>query len=143
MTDEWLAGFFDGEGCISGQSSFLATKYIKKPRVQIQISITQKDRIILEQIQNIYGGVICSKESDVKCWVLKWVGKQAMTNILRILAPHCICKREQILLGLRFCETLREENLGCIPLSDSIHSERKEIFNGLRSLEIVNGNNVS
>ena len=35
MNDEWLAGFFDGEGCISGTMRFVAGKYIKHPRFTI------------------------------------------------------------------------------------------------------------
>jgi hypothetical protein len=133
MTDEWLAGFFDGEGCISGQCQFVAGKYIKEPRVNIQISITQKDRKILETIQEVYGGTVYDKKKG--CSAIRWTGKSDMTRILRILAPHSICKREQILLALRFCETLRDKCIGSVPLDNTVHSERKEIFEGLKLLK--------
>lgn len=132
MTDEWLAGFFDGEGCISGAMVFTATKYIKNPRVHLQITITQKDRGILEKIQEKYGGSIRQHTKGSKCWSIRWIGKTEMKNILCILAPYCICKKEQVLLALRFVDTLREENLGSKPLPANIHNERKEIFDGLR-----------
>jgi hypothetical protein len=138
MTDEWLAGFFDGEGCISGQLQFVPTKYIKHPRISLQVSITQKDRGILEQIKKKYGGVIYAKKSGHPCWHLRWLGKKEMGRILHILAPYVICKKEQVLLALKFVDTLRDENLGCEPLPNYIHSERRGIYDDLRQLKVVN-----
>ena len=132
MTDEWLAGFFDGEGCISGRSYFSPTKYIQHPRVYIQISLTQKDLGILKQVQAKYGGIIYEKKSGKSCYHLRWLGKKEMERILRILAPYCVCKRDQIILALKFIETIREENLGSTSLSDEIHNKRKEIYTQLR-----------
>lgn len=138
MTDEWFAGFFDGEGCISGRSYFQKGKYIKHPRVHIQISLTQKDRGVLEQIQKQYGGTVYDKHKG--CSHLRWLGKEDMKRILLIVAAHGICKKEQALQGLRFIETLRDENLGCVPLSAAVHHERREIYDNLRSLKVVNAN---
>jgi LAGLIDADG endonuclease len=143
MTDEWLAGFFDGEGCISGSLSFQSGKYIKNPRVTIQITITQKDKIILESIQKQYGGSIHEKKSGHPCWHLKWVGKENMSKILRTLSPYVICKRDQVLLALKFVETLRDDNLGCEPLPNYIHAERKEIYDKLRICKSGYGQQVS
>jgi LAGLIDADG endonuclease. len=132
MTDEWLAGFFDGEGCVSGFSYFHPTKYIKHPRVNLQITITQKDKGVLKQIQSNYGGSIYEKSSGHHCWNIKWTGKQEMGRILRIIAPYVICKKEQVLLALKFIETLRDENLGSKGLPEEVHIKRKEIYDQLR-----------
>jgi hypothetical protein len=51
MTDEYVAGFFDGEGCVS---SFTA-KMVKSPKIRIILS--QKDPAILYQIQNHLNGI--------------------------------------------------------------------------------------
>jgi len=136
MTDEWLAGFFDGEGCISGRLYFCPTKYVHHPRVYIQISITQKDRKILEMIQVKYGGTITDKKRG--CSHIRWLGKQDMKRILQTISPYSVCKRDQILIALRFIETIRDENLGSCGLSEEIHAERKEIYDGLRLLKKVN-----
>ena len=93
---------------------------------------------MLELIQRQYGGTICNKSDKSKAWALKWVGKENIRNILNVLAPHVILKKEQVLLGLKFIETIRDENLGCRPLPEDIHSERKEIYDNLRTLKIVN-----
>lgn len=141
MTDEWLAGFFDGEGCISGRSYFCPTKYVNKPRVHLQISITQKDRKILEEIQKNYGGTIYDKTKA--CSHIRWLGKNEMKTFLQTIAPFVICKKEQVLLALKFVETIREENLGSKGLSESVHAEREEIYQKLRVCKVVNGHNVS
>lgn len=135
MTDEWLAGFFDGEGCISGRTYFCPTKYVKHPRVHIQISITQKDRTILEAIQKKYGGRIYDKQRG--CSHIRWLGKDEMKSFLQKISPYVLCKKEQVILALKFIETIREENLGCKRLSEEIHAERQEIYDNLKLLKVV------
>lgn len=137
MTDEWLAGFFDGEGCISGQCYFSPGKYIKQPKVCIQVSITQKDTSILYEIVKYCGGTVQLKGDKSRASHIRWTGRKDMGEFLRRIAPYSVCKKDQILLALKFIDTLREENLGCEPLSDVIHKERKEIYDGLRLLKKV------
>jgi hypothetical protein len=134
MNDIWLAGFFDGEGCITSSSVYQKGKYEIFPRVYIQISITQKDRNILEKIQNEYGGTI--HKDNKNCFHLRITGKKNMKNILLSIYPYSICKKEQIELALEFIETMREENLGCKALSNSIHEDRERIHSGLKLLKV-------
>lgn len=135
ITDSYIAGFFDGEGCISSTSQYIKGKYEMFPRVSIQITITQKDKYILELVQNIYGGEISEKGSG--CHVLRIVGKGNMKRFLTAIYPYSICKKEQIELALSFIETIREENLGCKPLPVCIHEQRGDIHNKLKELKIV------
>jgi len=144
MNDQWLAGFFDGEGCITSKSYYSYGKYIKQPRVVIQITITQKDRTVLDEIQKVYGGAVDTKH-DKKRFCHSWrvTGKENMKRFLTAIYPYSIVKKEQILLALQFIETIREDNLGCVALDDSVHLERGLIHNKLKLLkkagEIVKG----
>ncbi len=134
LNKAWLAGFFDGEGCISSQLQWKPSKYIKHPRIYIQVSISQKDRSILDQIQKEYGGIV---RVCVNAHKLTIVGKDRMKHLLSDIAPYSICKRPQILFALEFLDTLREENLGCKPLSEEIHLKRENIHNELKLLKKV------
>ena len=48
MTNEYVAGLFDGEGCV----------YIAKRLTSMQINITQNTTGILQLLQNKFGGKI-------------------------------------------------------------------------------------
>jgi hypothetical protein len=140
ISDAYIAGFFDGEGCISAQSQKIKGKYELFPRVSIQVTITQKHRMVLDLIREQYGGVISLKDKQHPCFQLRIVGKHEMKKFLLAIYPHSIEKKDQIELALRFIETIREENLGCTTLPNDIHYDRREIFNGLRACK---GHNVS
>jgi len=136
ISREWLAGFFDGEGCITGSAYNTKSKYVKHPWISIQVSICQKDRKILELIQKEYGGNLYPHKNGT--YVLKWTDKAGMMVILNALAPYSFCKKDQILLAIRFVETKREENLGCEALPDSVQILRKELHEKIRSLKVIN-----
>lgn len=135
MNDAWLAGFFDGEGCITTQSVKIKGKYDNFPRVNMQIIITQKDRTVLDEIQKEFGGKVYSKGDGSKCSNLKIVGKQKMKTFLLSIYPYSKCKKEQIELALKFIETIREENLGCVAMPRVVHDLRDNIHWELRRLK--------
>ncbi len=141
LSDSYIAGFFDGEGCITSQLVWKTGKYEKHPRVNVQVTITQKDRKILEGIQKKFGGTIQYKFGGPKyakrnpCYHLRITGKETMGNFLRTIQPYSIVKREQIDLALEFIEGLRDENLGCVALPKAVHDTRERIHNQLRVLK--------
>jgi len=129
----WLAGFFDGEGCITSAAQTIKGKYEKYPRVSMQILIAQKDRVILEEIQKVYGGTI--KIDNKKCHHLRFVGKDTMGKFLGDIYPYSVCKKSQIKVAFKFLDTVREENLGCTPLSKEVHNLRSRVHEELKRLK--------
>ncbi len=130
ITDQYAAGVFDGEGCITSSASFRPGKYEKFPRVHIQIGVSNNFLPLLDEFQGRYGGNI--HKHARKCHLWRIVGKIPMRHFLLSVLPYLIVKREEAILALQFIETIREDNLGCAALSDEIHDQRKVIHLKLR-----------
>jgi len=90
VTEEWLAGFFDGEGCIGLQRQGIYGYYAR-------LQLVQKDREILENIQAVFGGHLhhcAGPKTKYKTWRLAWHGKDAVQLAARLL-PYSRCKQDQ------------------------------------------------
>jgi len=115
MDARYWAGFFDGEGSVSINSDG-----------RVRISITQKSRPVLELAMEQYGGRISDTHGvDTSAWVVdaaKYV-KAFLTDIY----PHSVVKRAEIEVGLEAVELIRENNLGCKPLTDQEVAERLKL----------------
>ena len=98
MTDEYLAGFFDGEGCFFLGKQEKNGKFY--PKAQILLSQSGPEGLVLlEQIQKEYGGSIYhhlkigqykAKKDAYKMW---WNREEGVRLIERLL-PHLIIKKE-------------------------------------------------
>ena len=70
---KYLAGFFDGEGCVE----------INPNKIQDRISVVNTNKIILECIQETFGGTIYSKKisglSKKPQWVWRLYGRNAVS----------------------------------------------------------------
>jgi hypothetical protein len=138
MTEQYKAyvsGFFDGEGCVSMQAYYQKGKYEDNPRISMQLNLTQISVEVLEYVKKEFGGRIHlhskpnSRHKDCYRWTVS--GKKNMKFFLESIVDYSIVKKEEILLGLEFIETLRDENLGCKPLPEHIHVLRRDIYNKL------------
>lgn len=131
----YVAGFFDGEGCISAQAYYQKGKYEKYPRITMQINVTQSSIEVLEFIQKVFGGNIKLhiKESDKwkNCYRLTITGRDKMKFFLESILDYSIVKKDEIILGLELVNTFREDNLGCVALPESVHEIRRNIYNKL------------
>jgi hypothetical protein len=132
---EYIAGFFDGEGCITSQLQYITGKYEKYPRVSVQITITQKSTIVLNEIQKMYGGTVRLKGSG--CSVLNITGKDKMHKFLTDITPYLVEKKEQAEIALEFVNSIRTENLGCVALDKDIHEKRELIHRRLKLLKVA------
>jgi hypothetical protein len=101
MTDAYVAGLIDGEGCIG----ILHHKNIYTPRVDV--GMTTKARAILEMLQRAYGGSISMQRKATarwdaaECWVLQG---EAAAAFLRKVGPRLILKQEQCQIALKVQE---------------------------------------
>jgi len=107
LSNEYVAGFFDGEGCVSINTTGRCT-----------ISITQKNPEVLYLIQKQYGGnVHCKWKKHFECshWLTN--GKQDVIRFLNLIKPYVVVKKKEIDLGLQAAALVRDGNIGCNPLS--------------------------
>lgn len=129
----YVAGFFDGEGCVTFQAYYKKGKYEKYPRIVMQINITQTSKEVLEYIQKEFGGSIHFKKSKninhKSCYKLVLTNRENMKFFLENIVEFCIVKHDDIILGLEFVNTLRSENLGCVSLPEEVHNIRRKIYN--------------
>jgi hypothetical protein len=134
LAPQYVAGLFDGEGCISSRMYFLKSKYVNHPRIRLDATISNTNREILELIRDKYGGAVSTKGlgKNANCYHWRINGKDNMKRFLEDIYPYVFIKKEQIALAFEFIESLREENLGCIALSEEIHSMRERVHKALR-----------
>lgn len=103
LTPQYLAGFFDGEGCIDLQRCYPKERtgqlYVR-PRLRIGLAASSKR--ILDALQGQFGGHLVHRVSRKKnqqdSWSLEWLGNSAILSVLDYIIPHLVLKREQALL---------------------------------------------
>ncbi len=132
ITDQYAAGIFDGEGCIASSAYYSPGKYEKFPRVSIQIAVANNHRGLLEEFVTKYGGKVWTKSKDRRCLAWRLHSKKPMRDFLLAVLPYLIVKKEEALLSFQFIDTIREDNLGCLPLDFEVHAQRKVIHFALR-----------
>lgn len=133
ISKEYIAGFFDGEGCISMNFSVeRPTKIRPKGRTRhaLQTSITNTSKDILVLIHSMYGGKVYRHSSG--CWVWKICHRDLQKNFLNDVMPYLMLKNLQAKIALRYLDTVLENGNGYNPIGESTKEIRKECFIGLK-----------
>lgn len=101
ISDEYAAGFFDGEGTV-----FAATRggSNKSPTIMVLISNTVREP--LDLLQQKWGGSICitsprkANHRPVHQWA---IAARKAAPFLRAIEPHCIIKRNVVRVAIEYC----------------------------------------
>lgn len=103
ITPEWLAGFFDGEGCVHAWVS-------KESRAYAGIVLSQNDVNILALIMTKFGG-IGSLQNQKHNGAYEWRcnGRTALP-FLQCIRPHVVIKRRQVELAIRIIDLISQPN---------------------------------
>lgn len=105
LTDAYVAGLVDGEGCILIQESRGPTYHHL-----VTVGMTAKALSILEALQAEYGGKTKKARDATERWdtAYSWTvaGDQA-TDLLERIRPHLILKSEQARVALKVAEIRR------------------------------------
>lgn len=120
ISTEYLAGFFDGEGCISMNKNFYH---------QLQIQITNTNIEILKKYKEIYGGNIreMKKYGLTKKNIYQWIDSSNVILFLKNISSFVIIKRNQVLLSIDFLESITNvRGVGLKLSQDEI--EKRESF---------------
>ena len=98
---KYLAGFFDGEGCISIKKQSKYSCGIKKTVPQVSVKTTKEEEP--ELFKNKFGGCIISishKKSELDnhnkqdIWDWELTNQKSMSNFLEKITPHLKGKKE-------------------------------------------------
>jgi len=106
LSDQYIAGFFDGEGCIHIGSQLHS--WCNNPTYVLSVIVGQVRTDVISVLYEEYGGTFrkCTKKNDKSdrySWVWKISGKTARDFLLRI-RPFLIQKGEEADVAFRFCE---------------------------------------
>lgn len=121
MNIQWLAGFFDGEGCV----------YIGKGGEYMTVSITQKKTEPLYLIKNWIGGNVYNKGKGCSVW--RTNDKRTSLKFLRAIRPYAIVKSNEINIGIEFAKTISNSSYGHQQVTN-------EAFRKRNALRVLIGN---
>ena len=132
---EYIAGFFDGEGCIR------VAHNRKDSGSGIHVFITNTFKPILDQIQSLYGGrVSLRSKSNPKhrtCYQWRISNRIQALVFLSDMEPLLIEKKAQARLGIEFC-TLDPIRANRFTKGDPVLRQRKiEIKEELSKLKKI------
>lgn len=103
VTPQWLAGFFDGEGCVSASK--------RGPMYSVKVSISQSDPVILSVIalkfNNTTFSTSASKWSKRSTYAVIWTGRSVL-EILEYIKDHVIVKRKQVEAAIELAHILEK-----------------------------------
>lgn len=107
----WMAGFFDGEGCISIPR---ANEYYKgqvRPRTRLSIGVANTNKEAIEIFKKCFNGSIHQRmqiNSPQRRILYKWElsGKENQSYFLHCIVPFLKSKRLQGEIALQFLETV-------------------------------------
>ena len=109
MDSSYIAGFFDGEGCIC-----LAKPNKTSRSYHLSVSITQNNREILVEIQKLFGGGVYPHK--VNCYSWQATKKEEAYNFLSSILPYLYLKKKEAEIGLVF-----------LKLNHNWHKEEREL----------------
>lgn len=92
LTIEYVAGFFDGEGCV-----YVGWTANRRPKPHVRINITQAKREILDDIRETLGvgGVYRQR----KYWQYSVGGRDGVQYFAARLIPYSRLKKEELILA--------------------------------------------
>jgi hypothetical protein len=138
LTPQWLAGFFDGEGCVT-------TVRHHGTMPSLVANITQAEQNILTLIAMKFGGrcylrkVKGAKKGN---WCVQYGGRSALP-LLQFIQPHVILKRKLVDWGIALAKLHgtrgplddRPDRIGSGPrsMTPKLRAAREELFDSIRS----------
>lgn len=113
LSAEYLAGFFDGEGCVSIGTTKGSHGQVVGGYLAVVLANSNVD--LLRIIQEEHGGSLHQRSTG--SWSLKMTTRTAVA-FLKFIVPHLLVKEEVALAGIA---------LGTRPKEDPMCSEREQL----------------
>ncbi len=123
----WAAGFFDGEGCITGGKN-------SDGHYNLTLSIAQKVEEPLLVYVELFGYPLVVQRRNTKEEHFQFrCGGQRMLPVLVALEPYLTFKRPQALLAIEFLQ-LTDGTRGML-VGPEVRRRRQEIYEELKALK--------
>jgi len=119
----YIAGFFDGEGCVSTGRRHLAIK------------LAQKNRGVLDYIVKTlgYGKVRRCNNGHHSMYIYS---KPRQTRFIKLVLPYSIVKRSQLEVGLQLLNLIPKSGYPRLRLSSDDRRQRALLSRKLKELKI-------
>lgn len=118
LTADYLAGLFDGEGCIDVQVMYpQAGKGRLYVRPRIRLCMADSALMIMQLLHKVFGGNLvrrqATKKNQQNSWSLEWLSGDAIRELLRTILPHLVLKAEQAKLALWWLDSASGRRADC------------------------------
>ena len=108
MRASYLAGLFDGEGCVVINH----LKNTSPSRFVLHVQITNIHLPVLLELKRIFGGQVANYQYKTRINIYTWVVRAQMAiRFLEKVYPYSVIKKEQIRLGIDFQKDLHNRKL--------------------------------
>lgn len=138
MTPQYLAGFFDGEGCVNVTFD---KRRGEQPQIRVQVWQKQPE-MIAALFTKFPDGHICDRKVILRGKNHGWTVNYGVTwyglfckGILSYIAPHVVLKKDQVLLALRFLDTYVPGEIG---RGARVPVDRLDIARQIKSINLEN-----
>lgn len=98
ITDKYIAGFFDGDGCVVINKIMSHRRWLT---YALMCAVSNKNYDVIKLIRHNYGGYIYKNSED--CYLLSISGRKVVV-FLNNIVDYTIIKKQQIKIGLEFVE---------------------------------------
>jgi hypothetical protein len=101
VSDQYWAGFFDGEGCVS-PAKYFSKIHNEKFIVGMRAVVVQKEPRVLYLLQKQYGGQVTIRKNGIGQWQC---GKALeVLAFFKAIGPHLIIKSTEVMIALELLE---------------------------------------
>jgi hypothetical protein len=126
-SDQWAAGFFDGEGNVS----IFRRQRGNCLEYRVVLQITQKDSTPLLHIQEEFGGSISHASNPADCFRWRADG-EAVDLFLKRVGPYLLVKRQEALVAAEMRLTTGQAGHR---LPEGTSKKRADIYERFRALK--------
>lgn len=138
----YIAGFFDGEGCVSVMKRITKRPYGRYWTYSIYVRMANTNLDVLQWMQDRIGGAIYEHNKKASLgnrkagWILHLQGERAR-RFLETIEPYCIVKLKQIALAKQFFD-LGDSHVPSVRAE--FYEQMKELnFRGIKANKTANG----
>lgn len=142
IQDSYLAGFFDGEGCLHIHSCVRKGGKHRR-RYKARVTITNTHLPTLQAIASQYGGRVYARihgryyvNREIRqSWNLNWDDQAEVVKVLTTIQPYLIQKKAQVDYFLSEYLSTMKDRKGAYHLTDAEYNKRVEIHDKLQQLK--------
>jgi len=120
VSSQYLAGFFDGEGCFG-----IARSARPRGRIEhsVRVSVTQKRRAVLAAFVERFQGTVGRHKSGVYVWSISGRGRTRV--FLDAIQPFLVVKAPAASVVRRFLDTGRQPRQ--VRVCEAVYAERERL----------------